>query len=72
MAAFSRADRRPHEVDILVHNEKLLAILIPYEIRKSLLQYLSAYDVAKLEECLGYFLDPRERAMYLDPMRDLF
>jgi hypothetical protein len=70
MAAFSRADRRPHEAGI--HNEKLLAILIPYEIRKSLLQYLSAYDVAKLDECLGHFLDPRERAKYLEPMRDLF
>jgi hypothetical protein len=70
MAAFSRADCRLHEAEI--QNEKLLAILIPYEIRKSLLQYLSAYDVAKLDECLGHFLDPRERAMYLDPMRDLF
>jgi hypothetical protein len=70
MAAFSRADRRPHEAEI--HNEKLLAILISYDIRKSLLQYLSGYDVAKLDECLGHFLDPRERAKYLDPMRDLF
>ena len=70
MAAFSRADRRPHEAKI--YNDKLLGILIPYEIRKSLLQYLSAYDVAKLDECLGHVLDPRERAFYLDPMRDLF
>jgi hypothetical protein len=70
MAEFSCTYRRPHEAEI--HNEKLLAILIPYEIRKSLLQHLSAYDVAKFDQCLGHFLDPRERAMYLDPMRDLF
>ena len=70
MAVNSRTDRRPHEAG--THNEKLLAILIPYEIRKSVLQYLSAYDVAKLDECLGRVLDPRERSIYLDPMRDLF
>jgi hypothetical protein len=70
MAVYSRTDRRPHEAE--KHNEKLLAILIPYEIRKSVLQYLSAYDVAKLDEYLGHVLDPRERSIYLDPMRDLF
>jgi hypothetical protein len=70
MAAFPRADYRPHEAEI--HNEKLLVILILYKIRKSLLQYLSAYNVAKLDKCLGHFLDPGERAMYLDLMRDLF
>ena len=70
MAAFFRADRQPHKAEI--HNKKLLAISIPYEIRKCLLQHLSAYDVAKLDVCLGHVLDHRERAIYLDPMRDLF
>jgi hypothetical protein len=50
MAVYSRTDRRPHETE--THNEKLLAILTSYEIRKPLLQYLSAYDVEKLDECL--------------------
>jgi hypothetical protein len=69
MAVLSRADRRPHEAEI--HNEKLLAVLIRYEIRESFLQYLSAYNVAKLDKYLVHVLDPREQAIYLDPMRDL-
>ena len=46
-------------------------ILIPYECRKLLLNYLSAYDIAKLDLLFRFILDERERNAYLDPMRDL-
>jgi hypothetical protein len=49
----------------------LFDFLIPYETRRELLQNLSAYDVAKLDVVLGGFLDPKERDVYLSPVRDL-
>lgn len=47
-------------------------ILISYEMRKGLLNCLSAFDVAKLDYCLGGFLTLSERSKYLKPTRDLF
>lgn len=49
----------------------LLDLFIPYETRKALLQYLSAYDVARLDLSLNHILDDYERELYLDPARDL-
>ncbi|KAF2849420.1 hypothetical protein T440DRAFT_533451 [Plenodomus tracheiphilus IPT5] len=51
----------------------LVDILRPhfYEIRKSILHYISAYDAAKLERSGALLLDVRERIRYLSPIRDL-
>jgi hypothetical protein len=49
----------------------LFDLLIPYKIQQSLLQSLSAYNVAKLNAVLGGFLDRREREVYLNPIQDL-
>ena len=49
----------------------LFDLLVPYPVRVQLLQYLSAYDVARLDMLLGRFLDSRERELYLNPLRDL-
>ncbi|KAF2182664.1 hypothetical protein K469DRAFT_495723, partial [Zopfia rhizophila CBS 207.26] len=46
-------------------------ILVPYEPRKTLMQYLSAFDVAKLDLSLNHVLDDSERQAYLNPIRDL-
>jgi hypothetical protein len=48
----------------------LLDVLVRYEARKILLQYLSAFDVAKLDS-LYSFLSNREKELYLNPVRDL-
>jgi hypothetical protein len=50
----------------------LIDILVPYEARKLLFKYLSAYDIAKLDLSLNTILDNTEREIYLNPMRDLF
>ena len=49
----------------------LIDLLVRYESRKSILQQLSAWDVAKLDLCLGFILDEQERKAYLNPIRDL-
>ncbi|CBX95209.1 hypothetical protein IAQ61_004036 [Plenodomus lingam] len=48
-------------------------ILCPhfYEIRKSILRHISAYDAAKLERLGALSLGMNERARYLNPIRDL-
>ena len=50
----------------------LLHLLTPYEIRRGILQHLSAWDIAKLDLVLGHMLDRQEREIYLKPARDLF
>lgn len=50
----------------------LFDLFIPYSVRKSILEKLSAYDIAKMDMIFSQFLDPRERKMYLSPLRDLF
>ncbi|KAF2245403.1 hypothetical protein BU26DRAFT_432860 [Trematosphaeria pertusa] len=50
----------------------LIDVLVPYESRKGILQHLCAWDVAKLDYCLGRVLDNQERDAYLNPMRDIF
>lgn len=50
----------------------LIDLLIPHESRKGILQRLSAWDVAKLDLCLGRILDEQERLVYLNPIRDMF
>ena len=57
---------------ILSYNEQLLRILTQYPIRKPVLDYLSAYDVAKLNAYLGDFLTATDKTTWLNPMRDLF
>ncbi|KAF2185379.1 hypothetical protein K469DRAFT_476679, partial [Zopfia rhizophila CBS 207.26] len=49
----------------------LTDILIPYETRSTLIQYLSAYDTAKLNLSLNYILDDSEQQRYINPIRDL-
>jgi hypothetical protein len=48
----------------------ILDVLTRYEARKVLLQYLSAFDAAKLDS-LYSFLSDREKELYLNPVRDL-
>jgi hypothetical protein len=48
----------------------LRSLLIPYDVRKTVLGSLSAYDVAKLDMVMGNFLDASERNRYLNPTRD--
>ncbi|OAL42625.1 hypothetical protein IQ07DRAFT_466700, partial [Pyrenochaeta sp. DS3sAY3a] len=51
----------------------LRELLMPYtyyEARRRILDYLSAYDAAKLDECL-HFLSKKERNEYLNPIRDI-
>lgn len=66
------AHRRSEDVPPPSGRRCIRDIVVPYECRKVLLQHLSAYDIAKLDLCLGHFLDRREQEMYLDPVRDLF
>ncbi|OAL42636.1 hypothetical protein IQ07DRAFT_650835 [Pyrenochaeta sp. DS3sAY3a] len=40
--------------------------------RVSLLEYLLPYDIARLLVATGYQLTPRERAQYMNPIRDIF
>jgi hypothetical protein len=49
----------------------LFDILIPYPVRKCVLQHISAYDAAKLDLSLGRILTSAERKLYLNPVRDL-
>ncbi|KAF1965732.1 hypothetical protein BU23DRAFT_426825, partial [Bimuria novae-zelandiae CBS 107.79] len=43
-----------------------------YDARKRILQHLSAWEIAKLDICLGHVLDEREITAYIRPARDLF
>ncbi|KAF1964750.1 hypothetical protein BU23DRAFT_425538, partial [Bimuria novae-zelandiae CBS 107.79] len=43
-----------------------------YDARKRILQHLSAWEIAKLNVCLGHVLDDRELTAYIRPFRDLF
>lgn len=47
-------------------------IFVAYDIRRGIFDNLSAFDIAKLDLCLGRLLDPVERLQYLKPARDLF
>lgn len=49
----------------------LWALLVPYPVRRQILQSLLAYDIAKLEVATGGFLSPKERQLYLQPLHDL-
>jgi hypothetical protein len=49
----------------------LFSLFVSYPVRERLLQALSAYDIAKLDVVFGGFLRPRERRLYLNPIRDL-
>jgi hypothetical protein len=46
-------------------------VLIPYEARRAVFSWLSAFDIAKLDLALGHILDERERTTYLNPVRDI-
>ncbi|KAF1999277.1 hypothetical protein P154DRAFT_232822 [Amniculicola lignicola CBS 123094] len=49
----------------------LMDVLIPYDTRKEVLSWLSAFDIAKLDLVLEHILDQTERQVYLNPMRDI-
>ncbi|KAF2007868.1 hypothetical protein P154DRAFT_10817 [Amniculicola lignicola CBS 123094] len=49
----------------------LMDVLIPYDTRKEVLSWLSAFDIAKLDLVLEYILDQTERQVYLNPVRDI-
>ncbi|KAF2818240.1 hypothetical protein CC86DRAFT_435067 [Ophiobolus disseminans] len=49
----------------------LFNLFVPYSVRTQLLQSLSAYDAAKLDIVFPGFLDPREKNLFLNPLRDL-
>lgn len=46
-------------------------VLIPYDARKGVFLFLSAFDIAKLDLALGHILDENERIIYLCPVRDI-
>lgn len=63
---------RSHWSTVKPCQRMLSKLLLAYPIRRSLLQHLSAYDVAKLDAALGGVLEDNERDEYLNPGRDLF
>jgi len=50
----------------------LIDLLTAYPIRVALLSMFLAYDIAKLELVLDCVLDPSERRVYMNPIRDVF
>jgi hypothetical protein len=51
---------------------KFLDLFILYDARKRILQHLSAWEIAKLDVCLGHVLDDHELTAYIRASRDLF
>jgi hypothetical protein len=46
-------------------------VLTPYDTRKEVFSWLSAFDIAKLDLLLEHILDETERRTYLNPVRDI-